>query len=59
MKSDLVSLSQCLQVDSRGLSLPVEGAKELLIVTQQDTPLECCLVLRWAAGSLAGHVLSN
>lgn len=31
----------------------MEGAKELLIVTQQDKPHECCLVLRWAAWSLS------
>ena len=58
VKCGLVTTTQCLQVDSRGLSLPVEGAKELLIVTQQDKPLECCLVLRWAAWSLS-HVSSN
>ena len=50
-KCDLVIPFHCLQVDSRGSSLPVEGAKELLIVTQQDKPLECCLVLRWTAWS--------
>ena len=42
-----------LQVDSRGLNLPMEGAKELLIVTQQDKPFDCCLVLRWTAWSLS------